>query len=458
MAEYVLRNEASFLCPEFDHLTASIFRSQRGLDALQGGYQRRHVEPQGRTEYGLEWRQADRGQRELLLKAWDANHDVAPMTYTPLGDVDSNAVQVIFAGPPAIRRRALDSYQMSVRLIVVDPGLVPAAAGASEPATEPAAPDAPLPEDTAWDYGLTFIGDPSSPEYAHIKWNGASTSPVRMGGNASIVAGNTDDTKTASASTARPWAVACVFEVDSATGDHVIWTQGEGVGSTDDNISLEVDSSLTLSFKWGREGTGYNVYEFGTITSGTWYGVYVESDGTRLNATDATATNLADALRFKYVDLRTAVVSDAGGSWTTTGYSMGEAIAGSYYIGGLGTNDSLDGKVAANVVTTLSLDVTLPTDTEIATIIRDPLKWLDDYRVGNSFRRPNYPSDTAGFNLTGSGHSASATQVWLMGDGTNDAYKTIRNQVNVNDSTTTALNMVNMESSDIASVSITGLS
>jgi hypothetical protein len=52
----------------------------------------------------------------------------------------------------------------------------------------------------------------------------------------------------------------------------------------------------------------------------------------------------------------------------------------------------------------------------------------------------------------------SGTQVWLMGDGTSDAYSKIRNQIYVAEQNFTPLDMISMVSNDIQTVSIPGLS
>lgn len=308
---------------------------------------------------------------------------------------------------------------------------------------------------TTWTKTLDFEG---STEYCHQYFNGGSTNPLRTGGYAVSAPANSDSTKTSDNVNSRPWAVACVFNIDGDSSDQTIWAQGEGTNTGNDNITLEVDSSRNLTFNWGREGTGYNTYDLGTLTAGTWYGLYVEHMGGRFAAADATTANLDASMRFRFVDLSNGNVSTPAGSWSSSGVNQNEQISGSFVVGGLGTVRSFVGKISSVVVTTLSQNITLPSDTEVSMIVRDPLQWLTDYKVGNDFRRSNYQFNTAGFNTDGTGHSAASCQVWLMGDGTNDAYSTIRNQVNVNDSGTTAMRMRNMVSGDIEDVTIPGLS
>ena len=92
-------------------------------------------------------------------------------------------------------------------------------------------------------------------------------------------------------------------------------------------------------------------------------------------------------------------------------------------------------------------------------MVTDPMQWLQDYKVGESYRRPQHSNNSSNFQVGGSGNMALATQVWLMGDGTNDSYSNmIRNQVNIGDQNNTKLNMISMVSNDIQNVNIDGLS
>ena len=126
-------------------------------------------------------------------------------------------------------------------------------------------------------------------------------------------------------------------------------------------------------------------------------------------------------------------------------------------IGGRDANRSFHGKVAAMVVTTLRLNVAMPADAEISMMVRDPMEWLADYKVGNNYRRPSVGTDNTNFQFN-SYDASYATQVWLMGDGTSDAYAKIRNQVYPAEQNRTPMNMTSMVSDDIQTVTIPGLS
>jgi len=126
-------------------------------------------------------------------------------------------------------------------------------------------------------------------------------------------------------------------------------------------------------------------------------------------------------------------------------------------IGGRGSNRSFHGKVASFVTTTLRRNYAMPSDAEIEFMLTDPVKWLMDYKVGQPYRTTwdNYNNASFAFNDTG---SRSATQVWLMGDGSSDSYSNmIRNIVSPTDQNYTKLNLLSMVSNDIQTVSIPGL-
>ena len=136
---------------------------------------------------------------------------------------------------------------------------------------------------------------------------------------------------------------------------------------------------------------------------------------------------------------------------------MDRSFAGDFTIAGRGTNRNFHGKIASTVVTTLKRNVAMPTDAEITKMITDPLAWRDD-QVGETFRRPD-ASGTSGIFALNNINSARSTQIWLMGDGTNDSFSNmIRNQTHNTDQNETMLRLNNMQSNDIQTVNIPGLS
>ena len=88
---------------------------------------------------------------------------------------------------------------------------------------------------------------------------------------------------------------------------------------------------------------------------------------------------------------------------------------------------------------------------------RGPLGWLATYKEGNTFRRSYFTNET-NWDTANLSTKASGTQIFLMGDGTNDSYSNmIRNQVAPTDQNYTKLNLISMVSNDIQNVTIPGL-
>lgn len=310
---------------------------------------------------------------------------------------------------------------------------------------------------TNWTKALDFSG---SAERTQQVANNSNYCPIMMGGQSTTVAGNLNTSRTVSASAGRPWATAIVFNSDGNASNQHIWNLGEGAGSTDDNIYVRVTAQSQVYFGWGRDGA-LNECFLGNISSGSWYGLYIAHTGERLSGANATSNNLADCFDIRWVTLSNGTVHNdlsTASNWTSTGGRMDRQFVGAMTIGGRGANRNFHGKVAAMVVTTLSLNVDMPGTSEISMMVRDPMQWVQDYRVGTNTWRLPWQGTNAGFNFAINDGSASyATQIWLMGDGTNDAYAQIRNQVFPNTQNYTPMNMISMSSNDIQTVTISGL-
>jgi len=309
---------------------------------------------------------------------------------------------------------------------------------------------------TSWTKALDFSG--SSERLLQVA-NSNIYSPIMMDGVTSTVVGGTAGS-TSNDTNSRPWHTAVVFSSDNHNSDQYIWCQGEGTANGEDNIYLRVDSSRNLYFGWGRNSSR-NECSLGTLASGSgnWYGIYVASTGERLSGGNASAANLADCFEIYGVNLQTGVVGSQmsiAANWTTTGGRMDRTITGDFTVGGLGATKTFHGKVASMVVSTLRRNQVLPTTAEVSMMVTDPVQWMTDYKIGANYRRPANSGNESGFQLNSS-FSSQSTQVWLMGDGTNDAYAQIRNQVFPTLQSQTPLNMVSMTSNDIETVNISGL-
>ena len=321
--------------------------------------------------------------------------------------------------------------------------------------------------DTPWTKALDFSG---GSEYLKQVTQSTGSNAIRMSGLAQLASANSDSSKTSNDTYSRPWATAIVFQTPNNTSNQHIWNSGEGASTGSDNIYLRITGSNgDCYFGWGREG-GYNEYKIGSFggsynqSSGQWWGIYIAHDGTRLNASNATATNLTNAF-----DIRMMATNDVSpvfdtlydvgndvNNWVSTGFRMDRAVLGDFTIGGRGANRSFHGKVASMVVTTLRKGVTKPTDAEIKLMLTDPIKWEDDYKDGQ-LARYSYTSSNFTYGPSNS-NSKYASQIWLMGDGTSDSYANgIRNHVDPNDQNYVKLQLNSMVSNDIETVNINGL-
>jgi hypothetical protein len=330
---------------------------------------------------------------------------------------------------------------------------------------------------TDWTKALDFSG---SNEHAKPTSSWLQSSPLQMAGLANLVdLGTVSQGDTSNNTSARPWATAVVFNPDGNNSNQMIWNQGEGASSGNDNIYLRLSAAGSLFFGWGREGSGYNECRLAnqTISSSNWYGVAIAHNGVRLGGGSASAANLADCFTIYMMssaDSFAAVGSNLSvtANWTSSGNRMDRTVAGDFTIGGRGTNNNFHGKIASTVVTTLLQggynsaqfpEGTMVGANQAKAMITDPVKWLDDYKVRLATNNPSglYRQSSSRFasNYFTFSNAYQHTYVWLMGDGTSDSYANgIRNYIYPADQNYAKLQLNNMQSNDIQTVSISGLS
>ena len=323
---------------------------------------------------------------------------------------------------------------------------------------------------TPWTKALDFSG--SSERAQKVTGGGVYSHPLMMSGSTAVHSAWVANSNTHSSGNARPWATAIVFKADGNSSNQHIWNQGEGAGSTDDNIYLRIDANRRLYFGWGRSGSlnEFLIHPAGTgsgwqLTTSNWYGIYIAHNGVRLSGSNATASNLADMFDIRLMgssqNWATLNGSDTNlmntTDWVSTGGRMDRTYLGEFTVGGRGSNRNFHGKVASMVVTTLRLNTAMPNTAEIEMMITDPLQWQQDYRVGQLYRPANQGTNLTNYQV-GQGQAVYAVQMWLMGDGTNDSYSNmIRNQADPNDQNYSKLDMISMVSNDIETVNINGL-
>ena len=318
--------------------------------------------------------------------------------------------------------------------------------------------------DTPWTKALDFSG---SNEHGKQVSTSALYQPLQMAGLAQVVGMNTSPQgNTSNHVNSRPWATSVVFKSDGHSSNQIIWVQGEGASTNNDNIYLQLTSSGDVVFAWGREGVGYNKCRIAqNISSSNWYGVAIAHSGERLSGNSASASNLADCFDIRLMSSADSFASISGNlstssNWFNTGIRMDRTVAGSFSVGGHSNTSYMTyrGKVASMVVTTLEWASTaMPDATELELMITDPTKWETDYKIGNLYRRPLYSSASANYQRS-TGAALAATQIWLMGDGTSDSYANgIRSQVYPSDQNNAKMQLNSMVSNDIETVNINGL-
>ena len=310
---------------------------------------------------------------------------------------------------------------------------------------------------TTWDKSVDFFGSSQ-----HLKQHAATQA------SAFALAGTTVNAASAGMTTSdnsgRPWATAVVFNLDGNNSDQHIWNYGEGVASGDDNIYLRVNGARQIYFGWGRETSNVNECYLGTYTANKWYGLYIAHNGTRLSGSSASGARLASCFSIRHMSetlsfgtLYSEKSTSANWIAGATGNRMDRATSGNFTVGGADSSRSFYGKVASMVVTTLKINQTMPTDAEIILMITDPEKWLAENKVGADYRYPWSSTTYSSWSLNHT-YSAWSTQVWLMGDGVVDSFANNIRNVSTSADLTSRLVFNSMQSNDIETVTISGLS
>ena len=321
--------------------------------------------------------------------------------------------------------------------------------------TEQTIPVAPT-NTTDWTNAIDFNGGSE-----HLKQQASTqASPFLLNGT-TVNAASTG--MTTSDNDGRPWATTVVFRLDGANADQHIWNYGEGVSNGDDNIYLRVNGSRQIYFGWGRETGNVNECYLGMYTANKWYGMYIAHNGTRLLGSSASGSALAACFSIRHMSETLSFGTlysekSTSSNWIsgTTGNRMDRSLSGNMCIGGSDSNRNFSGKIASMVATTLKVNQTMPTDAEIILMITDPRKWMVDHKVGESYRYP-WSSTTVSNWQMNNVYPSWATQVWLMGEGSNDSFtNSIRNQASYGDFST-KMEFRNMQANDIETVNITGL-
>lgn len=121
MATLTLRTETGPLRPQFDSADVSQRRAHKSEDEGYLTPRAREVNARELRRFPLRWKAGSDGQRLLLLKALDDSRGgVLAMNYTPLGEVDANALEVQLASDTLrIKRVGFNAYDMELELVEV---------------------------------------------------------------------------------------------------------------------------------------------------------------------------------------------------------------------------------------------------------------------------------------------------------------------------------------------------
>lgn len=306
---------------------------------------------------------------------------------------------------------------------------------------------------TTWNKAVRFTGGNS---YMEQVTTSDTYQPLENTGNASgsVSSGFTS-------TTGQPWATSCVYRRDNHSENQYIWVYHEGTSGNNDRLGLALNADGALRFDIGRDGSLIQWNQTTPFNQTEWIGLYIDYNGYKTGTSNGwgTVSDIASRYRIRRVNLSTGLLTEIPGTWSESGsYRDDRNLSGFMCLGGRRNNRSFKGKMASMIVSTLNINSTLPTDTEISYMTRDPNKWITRYKLGEDYRSPTSTSSLrSNFSKNSVFYSGASTQVWIMGDGSNDGYAVIRNQVYPGDQNYTACRMNNMTSSDIVTISINGL-
>lgn len=316
--------------------------------------------------------------------------------------------------------------------------------------------------------GYLVQASTSDPSYPNYRYHPIS---YGLGGAAGVNTGPANATVQISESpvqSGHPFMLGMVFRVKSSgvgiTGRQALFSQSETSGTRDWDEILDsngADYATTCYLQDGQlrltRGIASSHIELrsatGLLSADTWYGLHIYHNGHV--ETTMTATEAGDAFVAKLVDLTTGAVTEvAWGTETVVGNAGAGtgAYNGILYLGARFGNDdyqydTLNGYIASCTVAALaksnvavldSVQVSemtglsrhegeRPGDIEIAKFVRDPIRWVEKYRlndpgstyVGNTdYRKAAHAYNGSDpFNINTSDEAfEESTQMWLMGD------------------------------------------
>jgi len=273
-------------------------------------------------------------------------------------------------------------------------------------------------------------------------WQAAFMTP----GSTPLGMGSAADTHVSNDGNAQPYSQTIIFRNAGINTDRDSVLVGISDGDESDILAsgilshyIGISSTKKLVHHFGEPHvlgigtTQANRAELMDVKDDTFYGIFFDHDGQRFG-TGVSTSQLNSQFRYKLVDLSNGDVTDLTPNWTHYGKSQdgngdsrmyGRIMYGA--LTGSGTNATaeaniqlkFEGDIAQATNITYQQGAVLLDDTQVSLMVRDPEKYLRDYKVGTSSRRP-YFDTTQNFALNLQNYHYQAAQVWLMGDGDYD--------------------------------------
>jgi hypothetical protein len=303
---------------------------------------------------------------------------------------------------------------------------------------------------TTWTSALSFPlhnSDPYTIAYYRPRCAYTASEFVSPLHRLSTPAGNTRPVNGYTTASGQPWAVATVYKFDTAglrltlfalsngpevDSDPVVWQRnGIWLGVEDNKVHLKVGN-------WSGKNLELT-HNSNTLGRNQWTGLVLMWNGHQSDA--MTDDDAKAAYSLKLVNLQTMAVTslswhlvnltDSGGShaFPANADRIGETDTHLDYLYLVGSGgfemfgnsqvgtQMFRGIIASNTCTTLLDNAELPSDTELALMVANPLRWVETHKVGKRFRFPGVtqtPGDSEPFSASVVGETA--TNIWLMGD------------------------------------------
>ena len=280
----------------------------------------------------------------------------------------------------------------------------------------------------------------SSSNTSDNMWETAFRAP----GSTPLGMGSAADTHVSNDGDAQPFSQTLVFRNAGINTDRDSVLVGISDGDEADILApgilshyIGISSTKKLVHHWGEPHilgigtTQANRAELMDVQDDRFYGIFMDFDGQRF-ATGVTTSQLNSQFRYKVVDLSTGGVTDLTPNWTHYGKSqdgngdsrvyskqMYGALAGSNTSSQSYIQYRFEGDIAQATSITYQQGAVLLDDTQVSLMVRDPEKYLRDYKNGTSSRRP-FHDTTQTFRINTASYHYAAAQVWFMGDGDYD--------------------------------------